>query len=369
MHFLKLNPTIVYSMSNLSRSFLSLVSTVVSSPTQASADSIIDYLNTNVKLSKAQSVYISKRLSQARPPQNSWTVLNYFKQIGLSESQILSMIGVQPQILFSGVGKTLKPKIEYLQFLGFRGSELGELLSKNPYLLMCSLNKTLVPSVEAIRKIVNEEEDLMKLLRRDGNWIIQDHRKILRNAAFFQSCGIVGSQLSYLCMQQARLFVMRESVLRNYVSRAVNMGFCINSRMLVHAVMVISSLSFDTFNRKLESIQSCGFSKQETVQMFRRAPTLLQRSEKNLKVKIQVCLDKIMLPKSVLVKNPVILTLSMEKRVIPRWRVLQLLISEELLKKNPSFPQVLLLPEGKFLQKYIFEFRDNEEALLAAYKS
>ncbi|XP_054820666.1 uncharacterized protein LOC129319594 [Prosopis cineraria] len=237
------------------------------------------------------------------------------------------MIGVQPQVLFSRVDNTLKPKIEYLQLLGFRGSELGELLSSNPILLTCSLNNTLVPSVEATKKIVNEEKDLIKLLRRNANWIIPYHRKILRNAAFFQSCGIVGSQLSYLCIQHARLFVMRDSVLRNYVSRAVNMGFCINSRMLVRAVVVISGLSFDTFNRKLESIQSCGFSKQETVQMFRKAPTLLQRSEKNLKVKIQVCLDKIMLPKSMLVKNPVILTLSMEKRVIPRWRVLQLLIS------------------------------------------
>ncbi|XP_054820667.1 uncharacterized protein LOC129319595 [Prosopis cineraria] len=279
------------------------------------------------------------------------------------------MIGVQPQILFLRVDETLKPKIEYLKLLGFQGSELAKLLSKNPIFLMLSLNKTLVPSVGAIRKIVNVEEDLIKLLRRDGSWIIKDHRKILRNASFFQSCGIVGSQLSHLCVQHARLFVMRESVLRSYVSRAVNMGFCIHSRMLVHAVLAISGLSFDTFNKKLESIQSCGFSKQETMQMLRKAPSLLHRSEKNLKFGIQACLGKIMLPKSLLVKNPVILTLSLEKRVIPRWRVLQLLISKELHKKNPSFLKVLLLPEGKFLQEYIFKFSYDVEALLAAYKS
>ncbi|XP_054821309.1 transcription termination factor MTERF4, chloroplastic-like [Prosopis cineraria] len=339
MHFLKLNPTLLYSVSNLPRSFLSLFSTVVSYPTKTTAEdiSIIDYLNTNVKLSKAQSVYISKRLSKARSLQHSWTVLNYFKQVGLSESQILSMIGVQPQILFSGVDKTLKPKIEYLQFLGFQGSELGELLSKNPYLLMCSLNKTLVPSVEAIRKIVNKEEDFIKLLIRYGSWVIQDHRKVLRNAAFFQSCGIVGSQLSFLLVNQGRLFVRHESLLQNYVSRAVNMGFSINSRMFVYALRSISCLSVVKLDRKLELIQSCGFSKDETMQIFRRAPPLLLQSEQRLKFGIHVCMDNIMLPKSQLVNTPAILTLSLEKRVTPRWRVLQLLISKELLKKNPSF--------------------------------
>ncbi|XP_054820669.1 uncharacterized protein LOC129319597 [Prosopis cineraria] len=208
MHFLKSNPTLLNSVSNLSRTFLSLFSTI-SIPTHFSVEHIpiIDYLNTNVKLSKAQSVYISKRLSQARCPQHPWTVLNYLKQTGLSESQILSMIGSVPQILFSRVNETLQPKIEYLQLLGFEGSELGKLLSKNATLLTRSLNKTLVPSVEAFRKIVNDEKDLKKLLHRNGNWMIPKYQRVLRNAAFFQSCGIVGSQLSVLLTCHGRLFV------------------------------------------------------------------------------------------------------------------------------------------------------------------
>ncbi|XP_054821716.1 uncharacterized protein LOC129320337 [Prosopis cineraria] len=371
VHFLKLNSTHCYNLRNWSRSFLSLFSTVVSSPTEASAEhiSIIDYLNTNVRLSKAQSVYISKRLFQARCPQHPWTVLHYFKQIGLSESQIQSMIGLQPPILFSRVDENLKPKIEYLQLLGFQCSELGKLLSKNATLLTRSLNKTLVPSVEAFRKIVNKEKDLIKLLHRNGNWIIPNHQKVLRNAAFLQSCGIVGSQLSFLLTTQGRLFVQQESLLQNYVSRAVNMGFSINSRMLVYALRVIYSLSIVKFDRKLELIQSCGFSKDETMRIFRRAPALLHQSEKRLKFGIDVYLDKIMVPRSLLVKNPVILMLSMEKRVIPRWRVLQLLISKKLLPGMiPNFLAVLKFREDKFVEKYISEFRDNEKALLEAYK-
>ncbi|XP_054820670.1 transcription termination factor MTERF2, chloroplastic-like [Prosopis cineraria] len=349
MQFLKSNPTLLNSVTE--------------------HIPIIDYLNTNIKLSKAQSVYISKRLSQARCPQHPWTVLNYLKQTGLSESQILSMIGCQPQILFSSISETLKPKIEYFQLLGFQGSELSKLLSKNAKLLVCSLNKTLVPSVEAFRRIINEEKDLIKLLHRNGNWMIPNHQKVLRNAAFLQSCGIVGSQLSFLLATEGRLFVQQESLLQNHVSRAVNMGFSINSRMFVYALRVISSLSIVKLDRKLELIQSCGFSKDETMRIFRRSPPLLHQSEKRLKFGIGVCLDKIMVPRSLLVNNPVILMLSMEKRVIPRWRVLQLLISKKLIPdKIPNFLAVLKLREDKFMEKYISEFRDNEKALLEAYK-
>ncbi|XP_028767354.1 uncharacterized protein LOC114725067 [Neltuma alba] len=242
---------------------------------------------------------------------------------GLSESQIQSMISLKPQILFSSVDKTLKPKIEYLQLLGFQGY---------------------------------------------GRWIISNQQRVFNNAAFLKSCGIVGSQLSFLLTHNASLFVIRESQLRSYVSWAVNLGFSINSGMLVHGLRTTTSMSIGKFENKLEVIQSCGFSKDETMQMFRRSPGLLSRSEERLKFKIQVCLVKIMLPKSLLVNSPVILMLSMEKRVIPRWRVRKLLVSKNLLNENPSSLQVLLLQEKKFLKKYISKFRDNEEALLEAYK-
>ncbi|XP_028793332.1 uncharacterized protein LOC114749030 isoform X2 [Neltuma alba] len=196
-----------------------------------------------------------------------------------------------------------------------------------------------------------------------------NHQRILNNAAFLESCGIVGSHLSMLLSRQPFLFSAPESLVRNYVSRAVNMGFSINSGMLVHGLRTISGMNIVKFDRKLEMIQNCGFSKDETMQMFTRTPALLDRSEKRLKFKIEVFLNKIMLPKSVLINNPVILMLSLEKRVIPRWRVQQLLISKNLLEKNPSFFAVLKLREEKFLEKYISKFSDNEEALLEAYKS
>lgn len=66
---------------------------------------------------------------------------------------------------------------------------------------------------------------------------------------------------STLLKRQPRLFVMRESARRDLISRVLDMGFRIDSRMLVHAVYAISCMSGETFSRKLELFRSFGFSR------------------------------------------------------------------------------------------------------------
>lgn len=370
MQFLKFLTTLPYSLDNLSsatsRSLLSLFSTISSTKSSKERIIVVNYLTSNFKFSKTQSIYILERVFHARCPQQPFIVMNYFQQIGCTEAHVQSMVCRTPQILFSDIDKTLKPKVEYFQQLGFDVPELGKFLSKKSALLTVSLNKTLVPSVEIIRKIACNEKDLVKLLHRIG-WILPSHKKILRNVAFFQSYGIIGSQLLYLLKRQSLLFTKPESLLQNLVSQAVNLGFHANSRMLVHAILVVHGLSSEAFETRLKLIQSFGFSKDECLLMFRRAPFLLRSAENKLTFGFGFFLNVVMLPKSVLVQRPMILMYNMEDRVIPRYGILQLLISENLLKKNPSFIEMLEMREDIFLKKYILKFRHKSETLLIAY--
>ncbi|KAJ1407317.1 Transcription termination factor, mitochondrial/chloroplastic [Sesbania bispinosa] len=279
------------------------------------------------------------------------------------------MIHQNPQILFSDIDKTLRPKIEFFQLLGFEGSdELCKFISKNSSVLNASLEKTLVPSVETIRKIMCNEKHFIQVLHKSGGWILPRYQKFLVNISFLESCGIVGSQVAMLLKRQSRILTASQSSLRNHVSRAVDLGFHVNSRMLVHALYTLSSLSYKTFRRKLELIQYFGFSKDESLTMFQKAPYLGGVSEKKLKVGMEFFLHTAMLPKSVLVHQPKFLMYSMEGRVLPRYRVFQLVISRNLCKKAPSYIYLLSLSEEVFLDKYISQFRQNAEALLVAYK-
>ncbi|KAI8536108.1 hypothetical protein RHMOL_Rhmol10G0230700 [Rhododendron molle] len=146
------------------------------------------------------------------------------------------------------------------------------------------------------------------------------------------------------------------------------MGFSVDSRMLVHAVHTVSGISGETFSRKFEVFRSFGFSMDECMDMFRRAPNIFRTSEDKLKFKIDFFLNEIKLDRCALISWPIYLTYSIEKRVIPRYRVLQVIKSKRLLQKGPSFLSVLSLSEEEFLRKFISRFRDDGEELLGTYK-
>lgn len=344
MQSMKSVPVVFYSFlnhlsSNLVRSSLLSFSTgSLSTQGKYSKEStfLIDYLNANFKWGKSQFKYISINVSRSTFPQKPLSVLNYFKDIGFSETQIQYMISQRAQILFSDVDKTLRPKIGLFQQLGLEGPELRKFIYKNPSILTSSLEKQLVPAVEAIKKFARDEKDLIQVLCKCG-WILSKSRKLVNNIAFLESWGIVGSQLSVLFKRQSRLLSSPQSTLRNHVLRAIEMGFHKNSKMLVHALQTRSALSYKTFRRKLDFIERFGFSKDESLYMFRRCPALLRTSEKKLKAGMEFFLHTVMLPKSVLVHRPMILMYSMEDRVLPRYQVLQLLISKKLCKKVPTY--------------------------------
>ena len=359
--------------SHPTKPFLSLFSNLSTKTETPNTNSIItNHLTNTLKFSKSQALSISTRFFRVKSTQKPQSVLLFLQNLGFSDTHIRSAVRGSPQILFSDIDKILKPKIEFFQELGIVGSELGKFISKNSTLLNVSLEEKLVPCVEILKKILFNNENnqgLIRVLRRcNGVVKVDPESRLLGNIAFLKSCGIVGSQLSMLLTRQPWLFAMQETKLRGLVSRVLDMGFDVNSRMLVHALYTVSCMSNKTFMRKLDLIRSSGFSSNECMEMFRKTPCLLRTSEEKLKLGIEFFMNTIKLEKSVLIRSPSSLMYSMEERVIPRYKVFQIMKSKRLLKREPSFVHVLNLTEEEFLTKFIVKFSDHTQELLVAYK-
>lgn len=351
-------------------SFFSSVSSIANIPEPTSL--LYQYLIDTFKLTKSRALTISDRFSRDRSLYKPQTVHNFFQELGFSQTQIEYIVRVSPQLLFSDINKTLKPKIDYFQQLGFVGSDLLKFISKNSTLLTFSLDKKLVPCVEFIKLVLQNDQsnkDLIRVLKR-CYWVLcaDPQARLLRNIVFLESYGIVGSQLSALFKYQPHLFVIQESLLRDFISRVVNMGFPLDSRLLVHALHTISSLSNETLKKKLDLLYSFGFSKDECMTMFRRTPALFRTSEKKLKFGIDFFLNTVKLRQLILVHSPWILMYSIDKRVIPRYKVLQVIERERLLARVPKFYPMLCLTDDVFIRNFIMKFPDNAEELLVAYK-
>ncbi|XVF17151.1 hypothetical protein REPUB_Repub10bG0094700 [Reevesia pubescens] len=341
-----------------------------SSSTSVSNPLLFNYLVKDLDFTETLALSISNRYSHVKSLKKVLSVANFFQSLGFSNAQIASSVRLAPKILFADVEKRLRPKIKLFQDLGLVESHVGKFFSRNSTLLTCSLDKKLIPSIQFVEKVLgSNNEDLLKVFERCNGFIARDSMlKLSRNVEYLESCGIVGSQLSKLLKRQPRIFRMRESALRDLVSRVLEMGFSTDSRMLVHAIHTINCLSEQTFKKKWELLKSFGFSENDCVDMFRKAPCVFRVSEEKMKLGIEFFINVAKFDKNLLVSRPALLMNSLEDRVIPRYRVLQIIKSKKLLKRDPSFLYILEFTENKFLE-FMSRFPDDVEELLIAYKA
>ncbi|KAJ8562746.1 hypothetical protein K7X08_031198 [Anisodus acutangulus] len=299
---------------------------------------LVNYLVNTLDFPKSKALAVSYRFHWVRSVEKPELVVHFFKSIGFTDAQIQSIVQSVPGILIADVEKTLKPKIQLFQELDITSSDMCKLMSSHANLLTRSLEKAIKPSIEVLNKVLINE-----------------------------SIGVVGSRLSLLLKNQPRLFALPESELKRRVSKLQDIGFSTNSRVFLHGLYTLGSITHETFLRKLKLFQSFGFSKYNCMEMFRKAPSLFRTSEEKIRLGLEF-LETMKLKKSSLVQHPALLMFSMTKRVIPRYQVLQLIKSKKLVKKVPCFPSVMYLPERLLLEQYVSRFTETKEELLMAYK-
>ncbi|KZV15538.1 hypothetical protein F511_42895 [Dorcoceras hygrometricum] len=371
-----LNPT--NPLSPCINVFSFALSRTYTSTTQSNSENhiLLRYLIDSLKCPKHRALAITNRISYVKSLEKPQAAVHFFRTQGFSDTQIRSLLNSRPQILILDSEKVIKPKLMYFQELGIPRPHLAVFISKNPMLLTCSLDNKLKPCIELIKKVLEliqpdtskcNENDMFHILSRYA-WVIGKDSRLLSSIKYLESCGIVGSQLIMILKNEPRLVYMSESKVKSLISRVTELGFVVGSRMFVYGVFTCYSNSAETLSRKYGVLQSFGFSKCECTKMLLKSPSLFKSSEVRLRHGIEFFLNTCMLDKSSIVACPNILVFSMEKRVVPRYRVYMILKSRGLVDKLPSISSLLTCSETKFTEKYILRFQDDAKELLLAYE-
>lgn len=338
---------------------------------------LLNFLIDSLKCPKQRAQTITSHFSHVKSLEKPQAAVHFLKIHGFSDTQIRSMLNSRPQILILDVEKILKPKLIYFQELGIPKPHLAVFISKNPMLLTCSLDKKLKPCIELIKKVLeliqpdtskcNINDDMFHILSRYA-WVIGKDSRLLSSIKYLESCGIVGSQLVMILKNEPRLVYMSETKLKSLISRATELGFVVGSRMLVYGVFACYSNSAETLSRKYKVLQSFGFSKCQCTKMLLKSPHLFKSSEVRLRRGIEFFLNTVMLDKSMIVDWPQYLVFSMEKRVLPRYRVFKILKSRGLVEKLPRISSLLSYTEKTFMEKYVLKFEEDAKELMLAYE-
>ncbi|XP_068640470.1 transcription termination factor MTERF8, chloroplastic-like [Aristolochia californica] len=329
---------------------------------------VSNYLIQTCGLSDKNALSASRRLPRLTSTERPDSVLRILRHYELSDTHIRESIRLFPPILVADDERTLKPAFEFLQGLGLSGPNLGLLVSKNPKLLTVDLAERLIPCIEVLKRLLSNDNKAIIQVLKGCKWIpYKDPRiRLLPNITFLKSCGIVGSQLTTLLKRQPVLFAMSKSKLDDLVDKVIKMDVPVSSRMFVYALYTMSCMTPETLQRKFELLRSYGYSNEDLKYVFRVAPSVLRTSEKKLVSTLDFFTKVVQVEHSHLVRCPNYLMHSLEKRTIPRYKVLQILRSKMLLKKEPSLLYLLMMTEAAFLQ-YILKFKNYEEELLSAY--
>lgn len=150
--------------------------------------------------------------------------------------------------------------------------------------------------------------------------------------------------------------------------RAVSLGFSPSDANFIRALHSVSATSVANFKRKVEACKKFGLTKDKILSLFKKNPRIMNLSKKNIRRSFGFFVEKLNWKPEVVFSYPVLLMLSLEKRIAPRAYLCETLASKELsLTEKGITPQMFLLPEDDFIRKYLKWCEMKCPELLEAY--
>ncbi|CAN4083662.1 unnamed protein product [Withania somnifera] len=297
------------------------------------------------------------------------TLIAFFQNYGFSAAQAKKLISLRPQLLGSKVDKTLKPKLKFFQSIGFSKDERIKILCCNPNILFSSIEKQLTPSFDSLKIYMGSKVQAMAVIKRSPHILNKKiSRSLKRTVQVLHQVGIPDSQIPEFISKAPIILTANPQKMTKVGLRLKDMGFVVTSPAFRAAFAAMSVLSHSKMERKLETYRSLGFSDDEILHIFRLQPTCMFYSEDSIRSIVTFYVDRLHLSLSYLSQRPVFLLRSLERRVIPRCSVLQVLWSRDIISQVGKLSSILVVTEKDFLQKYVSKYEEEVPELLAAYR-
>ncbi|KAG6527064.1 hypothetical protein ZIOFF_009157 [Zingiber officinale] len=251
---------------------------------------IASSLTRSCGISDHAALSISKKV-QPDALDKALSVLAVLKDYGFEEAHLVRLVDRYPRSLLMDVEKTLKPKLEFYCGISLVGTALPEIVSASPRLLTASLEKRLIPNAEtavlpkfdALRAYGVPDDVILVLLARYGYALVTDTDRF--NDAF---------------------------------DEVKKMGICPKKPTFAHALGVLAIFPKKKWLEKVENLRELGWSQSHILEAFAKFPYIVRASTEKIRKTAKFVEEKLGWTPEHTVKNPSVLSLSLEKRLMPR---------------------------------------------------
>ncbi|KAL5722680.1 hypothetical protein ACHQM5_006171 [Ranunculus cassubicifolius] len=327
---------------------------------------MISYLINSCGLSQQKAISAAKKF-HFESPTNPDSVLTLFRNNGFSESQISKIVVQIPYLLQSSVDKRLKPKFDFFNSKGLSGPDLAKVLSREGTVLGCSLEKTIIPNFDSLKTIFQTDEKVVAVLKRSIN-VVAMYKTIESNIAILLDHGVPMSNIQKLLVSQPRLLSINSSRFSENAEEVKKMKFDPSQYRFLVAVHALGAMSKSSLEAKFDVYKRWGWSEDEVQFAFRNYPCCMMLSEENIMSTMDFIVNKMGYNTSSIAQRSIILQYSLEKRIIPRCSVIQVLIKNGLVKNLPELHVLLKITEDVFLKRFVTKFEKKVPELLNVYK-
>ncbi|KAK9734262.1 hypothetical protein RND81_04G127000 [Saponaria officinalis] len=336
--------------------------------------SIACYLVQNLGFSHPQSLATSSKLAHYRRcdgskklnftyfASNANLVIDLLKDYGFNQDQIRILISYDPRFLSASVEKTLKPKLKFFKDEGFSESDLVQVLCENPSILKSGLNSRIVPTIHALKEIIVCYDDVILFLKKSPRWAVFSSvsKYLVKNVALLQSYGIVPIEnIRKQLISRPNTFLKNSKSFEDIAIRVEQkLGIPRQSGSFMYGIHLLCTNSEKNIESKMEVMESFGWKKSDILTLCRQCPLCLAFSEALIKRKLEFLVNETGLKPAYIASNFVLLTCSLEKRVMPRHKIVSVLKEKGLIKANAYLDGAVRLSESRFLNKFVLPFEE-----------
>ncbi|XP_057964783.1 transcription termination factor MTERF8, chloroplastic-like [Malania oleifera] len=328
----------------------------------------VSYLIDSCGLSPATALSVSKNLSFQNPDRPN-SVLTFFRNHGFTQTHISMVVRRRPTVLLSNPEKTLLPKLEFFLSVGASGADLAQIFSKNPVLFLCSVENKLIPYYNFLKNVVllSDEEILRAVKRSQRLFRTNLLKEIGPNISVLREFGIPQSFVSALVSCAPNMLLFSPDKFHIMLKEVINLGFSAKKSNFINAMNYFFTMSKSTRERKLEVYRRWGWSEDEIQSVFRRYPLCMITSEKKIESVMDFLVNKMGWQSSAVARCPVVLSYSLENRIVPRCLVITILQLKGFIKKDLSLATFTVLSDKKFLAEFVRKYQNNVPELLNVY--
>ncbi|XP_031287349.1 uncharacterized protein LOC116146077 [Pistacia vera] len=326
----------------------------------------VSYFINSCGFSPEIAASLSKKVA-FETPEKPDSVLGLLRKNGFTNAHISKLVKKLPTVLVGTVEETLLPKLEFFHSVGISDTDLANVLSSNPAILRQSLEKTIIPNYNFLKSLVSNHKKIVNVLKR-AIYMHDVQKKVVPNISTLKGIGVTQSGISTLITSNPCVLCASSEKFDERVKKVIKMGFNPSTIAFIQALIAVATMTDNFWERKLKVYRSWGWSENDFWLAYRKYPKCMSLSVENINTKMDFYVNKMGWQPSMVATTPGALACSLEKIIIPRCRVLRVLLLNDLIKKNFSISYVLKSSEKYFLDNFLSKYQEQVPKLFDIYQ-